>query len=446
MDYAERIPSKEQLILDEQDPESSRWIHRDKLLRIESEELQRAGFHIGHDSRPTSRHVGRRERSRDMQTRASKDSGGRGNVSQEDRLPRMPSPIPTMEEDQDDGLPTHFDLRTAEEIAADPEEHGEEYMPYEHSRWATSNSSHSRIPIHKSSPLPIPQDYIERHIPLQRRASGEDQSIAYKNASRSRSLSLSSQMILDDGEPARSSSPTFGDTRNLRATPPTSPTKAKTPGHQSRKASMSRNGPKSATRPTRDGPSTRPTTRSGEVKRPEGDPPWLASMYKPDPRLPPDQQLLPTVARRLQQEQWEREGKFGDVYDRELNPLSVHTAENELGHYQRTEPEQEYHEEPSQQSKSPGLEVPGTVNGDAEWPLRRSRSPDCSSIGRPGTSGNEHGGYKTMPTVRDAAPSPNRGRTSDLLQTTRMRDPESEAATEKASKEKSGACACCLVM
>ena len=27
----------------------------------------------------------------------------------------------------------------------------------------------------------------------------------------------------------------------------------------------------------------------------EGDPPWMVSAYTPDPRLPPDQQLLPTA-------------------------------------------------------------------------------------------------------------------------------------------------------
>lgn len=57
--------------------------------------------------------------------------------------------------------------------------------------------------------------------------------------------------------------------------------------------SMSAQRPKS-----RAGLETRPPTA---VNRPEGEPPWLATMYKPDPRLPPDQQLLPTHAKRMQQ-------------------------------------------------------------------------------------------------------------------------------------------------
>jgi len=45
-------------------------------------------------------------------------------------------------------------------------------------------------------------------------------------------------------------------------------------------------------------------------------------MYKPDPRLPPDQQVIPTHAKRMQQEQWEKEGKFGNVYDTSFRPLN----------------------------------------------------------------------------------------------------------------------------
>src|SRR6201999_1549016 len=89
-----------------------------------------------------------------------------------------------------------------------------------------------------------------------------------------------------------------------------------------RKASATRGGISGQQRPRtrsaqhKESPTQRPGTRSGETppgssnKRPEGDPPWLSSIYSPDPKLPPEQQLLPTVAKRLQQEQWEREGKY----------------------------------------------------------------------------------------------------------------------------------------
>ncbi|KAK4975592.1 hypothetical protein LTR28_009234 [Elasticomyces elasticus] len=44
-------------------------------------------------------------------------------------------------------------------------------------------------------------------------------------------------------------------------------------------------------------------------------------MYKPDPRLPPDQQMLPTHVKRMMQEQWEREGKTGSMYNRGIDLL-----------------------------------------------------------------------------------------------------------------------------
>lgn len=47
--------------------------------------------------------------------------------------------------------------------------------------------------------------------------------------------------------------------------------------------------------------------------RPEGDAPWLAEMYKPDPRLPQEEQIIPTHAKRLAREKVE-------MYD--MAPLS----------------------------------------------------------------------------------------------------------------------------
>ena len=52
-------------------------------------------------------------------------------------------------------------------------------------------------------------------------------------------------------------------------------------------------------------------------------------MYKPDPRLPPDQQIIPTHAKRQQQAQWSEAGAIPTTYDREFSPLAVQT-ENEL--------------------------------------------------------------------------------------------------------------------
>ena len=46
-------------------------------------------------------------------------------------------------------------------------------------------------------------------------------------------------------------------------------------------------------------------------------------MYKPDPRLPPDQQIIPTHAKRMQQEQWESEGRVGSMYDTDFRLLNT---------------------------------------------------------------------------------------------------------------------------
>lgn len=47
---------------------------------------------------------------------------------------------------------------------------------------------------------------------------------------------------------------------------------------------------------------------------PEGAPPWLGK-FQPDPRLPADQQLLPTVARKLALEQWIGDGGAEESFD-----------------------------------------------------------------------------------------------------------------------------------
>ena len=91
----------------------------------------------------------------------------------------------------------------------------------------------------------------------------------------------------------------------------------------------------------------------------------MISAYKPDPRLPPDQQLLPTVAKRLQQEKWEQEGKFGNIYDKEFRPL------NEEGFLK-----------PPELEKPKEMEV-GVVRD--EWftsPHRREKSRGSPSHGR----------------------------------------------------------------
>ena len=138
-------------------------------------------------------------------------------------------------------------------------------------------------------------------------------------------------------------------------------------------------------------------------------------MYKPDPRLPPDQQLLPTVAKRLQQEQWEKEGKFGNVYDTSFRPLSGD------GFDPPPEPP----------------EAPKPEEREAEWPLRAPAPPKSPALstGRPGTSG----GYSTMPKIV-GSPRP----TDPLPAPKPVRIPEPPETNEK--QKEGGCCAGCVVM
>ncbi|BFZ63762.1 hypothetical protein YB2330_004894 [Saitoella coloradoensis] len=75
------------------------------------------------------------------------------------------------------------------------------------------------------------------------------------------------------------------------------------------------------------------TPRTTTPKAPAGTPPWI-SPYTPSPHLPPEQQLLPTVAKRLERERFEREmaeGKhsFVTVWDKDGQPLLRRPSEME---------------------------------------------------------------------------------------------------------------------
>ena len=385
--------------------DDSKWIHRDKLAKIESEELQAAGLFVPRSRAPSKQ---RRDRSRSnmrrgtdaseqVQTRSRKNSS-----AVEHRAPETAVPS--------------WDLRTPEEIA---EEEANAYF--------TNNGlgTTSRIPVAKTSPAPISLDYIERGSPATRRQSESpdgDPSLA-KTRSRSNSASL------------RGLEKPNGTLHAKRSHTDISPKKPPTSRKQSSAAkSAALHRPK-----TRSGSNggTRPSTRSGEsppTKQPEGDPPWMANSYKPDPRLPPDQQLIPTVARRLQQEKWEKEGTFGDVYDKEFRPLNDKSLLKPPT--SETTPAAA---EDNQQEQSPA---------GGEWPLRaETKSPSI-----------RQGAYSTMPKISDkqhvatpAASPLHPPPTPQMFQP--QLEPQSPAAQrvpgekeDADGKKKEGGCGCCVVM
>lgn len=401
--------------------EQSKWIHRDKLAKIESEELQAAGIvlpRIRAASRP------RRDRSQDKGSLQRRDTDSslhgptvpqsRKNSVQSDWAPETEVPA--------------WDLRLPDEIAEDA---NEQYWI----QGGTGSIKSSKIPVAKVSPAPIPNDYLDRDAPMSRKAShgtllDDDQSFSL---SKTRTPSGSSHLLDDSPPKGQAAKRTAGEGSPKKAAHPRKPSGPAKMGAQGRP--KTRSGSASADK-GRSTSTTRPTTRSGEIRVPEGDPPWMISAYKPDPRLPPDQQLLPTVAKRLQQEKWESEGKFGNVYDTEFRPLN----------------EQELLKPPElQKSKAPAEEP----EQNPEWPLRaEAKSPTIGS--RPGTSS-----YSTMPKIQDKPqispmPSPRIGAPpiQPQPQPQPKPEPEPQPAEERRpeplevveEKKKESGCGCCLVM
>ncbi|KAH9995869.1 hypothetical protein F4779DRAFT_195719 [Xylariaceae sp. FL0662B] len=383
------------------DEEHSKWIHRDKLARIESEELQAAGIIL---PKPRAASRPRRDRSQD------KTNGHRRgtDASEQQPLPRSrKNSDMSLDRTPEVEVPS-WDLRLPEEIAEDPSEY-----------WVAPESAKgSRIPVAKLSPAPIPVDFLERDAVVPRKSGShitdEDGSITLPKP-RSRS---SSTIILDDvpkSQPGK------------RSATDASPKKGTTPGTKKTSAtvkSASQGRPKTRSGPApRSGSATRPTTRSGELSPsmkspPEGEPPWMVSAYKPDPRLPPDQQLLPTVAKRLQQEKWEQEGKFGNVYDKEFRPLN----------------------------DEPFLKPEKTKDGGEqqdEWPLRpNDKKPP--SPNRPGTSS-----YSTMPKIQDkpmVSPLTSPLSVQQPQQTPQATEMPEQPQEKEEPKKKEAGCGCCVVM
>lgn len=419
------------------DDENSKWIHRDKLARIESEELQAAGIILPKPRQPLK---ARRDKTSDKLNGHKKWTDPLGELpaqAQNGSRPRKNSAT-SRPKTPEVNVPS-WDLRLPEEILAEANGY-----------WVTSvgPKGTSRIPLAKLSPAPVPTDYIEREAPLTRRQSsltpGEEDTINYAKPARTRSNSLKAHDTPAAATTATASTKPLQAKRSVTETSP----KKNTATTGARKTSApakapTGNKPKSRTNPSKDSTSSssgtsRPVTRSGELspsKQPEGEPPWMVSAYRPDPRLPPDQQLLPTVARRLQQEKWEREGKFGSVYDREFRPL---TDDGFL--------------EPPAAAEKAKVEPPAsTNNNNEEWPLKTDQSfPRSPTTPRPGTSS-----YSTMPKIqqdnrppsaRDATQNQPERAAENLPQTQveqdvrRLPEPMEEVA------EKKKGCGCCIVM
>ena len=415
--------------------ENSRWIHRDKLTQIEIQEYRDRGMEVPLE---LLRRAGMQPWRQDERANGHTASEVPDERAPEQSVFSQQQPT-TPEDDYDDEPFVPEDPRTPEEIA---QSHEEGSYPYQS---PTLKSSSSRIPLSTSSPLPVPIEHLERStlLPRKRGASGnwDDDPLSYPKT-RSRSHSAASQAILDEAEGRESrlgSAPSSPEKARPKIRKVTSPRAVS--GPKSRNASLASHHSPNQRPGTRSGPESRPSTA---VHRPEGDPPWLATMFKPDPRLPPEQQMLPTHAKRMMQEQWEREGKPGSAFDRSFTPVSVHHYESPQSSPQ---PSPQYpppqhaaaaaaasspspSPTPSPPVAKPAAPETKDVTPEAGWPLR---PPPAERKG----STTEHAGYSTMPKVQNTPPI------GSLPSPRRLEPP---VVTEPVQKSKEKGCGCCIVM
>lgn len=324
--------------------QSSCWVHKDKLEEIENEELEQVGIFL--PSSPVAN------------TRVDEDDRGR-------KPRRVHSPTP-------DEYAIYGDPRTPEERAANRQQ-----------RQFSRNPSYSRIPLASASPRPVPDDYLERRAPLPRTAgtpTGSDDGsrpTIVPPSARKRSYSAGSAMLLGECEKAAPAvvSSQINNPKNSSRNP-TSPS----PG--GRRTSGARTSLKQRTRsnPQLYRPNTSSASASQGPRMPDGPPPWALSSYKPDPSLPQDQQVIPTIAKKMQQDQWERDGVYASVYDRNLRPLKVHDTA-EIGNRKNSDEDV-------------------SSNEKAAWPLSPTLPPsEPTPEKEPTPPPPKDGGYRAIPNV-----------------------------------------------
>ncbi|KAI9368184.1 hypothetical protein BJX61DRAFT_537459 [Aspergillus egyptiacus] len=399
-----------------------KWIHRDKLAKIESEELQQAA--ILFQRRPGAGSI-KATRGRSREQRKGSVSGTAA-ITPPTAEPLEPWPDLQVDqrnhpsssdpdgEDVADEERRNWDLRRPEEIAAS--------NIY---RNPGGRKSSSRIPVPSQSPAPLSPERIDREFSVNRSRAPTNEEEESQSTSLPRRTS--EPLTVDS---ASSSSPPRDSRPGSRGVSSRNAGAKKTPaktGPTNRKTtSPSKKSTTARSRATSSNNNQRPTTRGENrptptINRPEGDPPWLATMYKPDPRLPPDQQILPTHARRMQQEQWAKEGKTPTTYDREFAPLIVAPEP----------PRQENKVETDKPEEPPQPEPAKTMEGSSASQYV-PKSPESGA--RPGTSS----GYSAMPRVHDTPPTGFAPRFPTQTVVT-AQPPQEDDKVDKG-------CGCCIVM
>lgn len=387
------------------------WIHRDKLREIEIQEMEQAGMRVRQprrsesagpgasqrsNSRSMSRNGLRRPMSRDQMRESPVEDTGFGEFKRK-RVSTIPAADASEEQEAEMYHRSGSELRPLEELAA----------PQPGFRQHSGRPSTSRIPISKVSPVPVPHTMVDRDSPLPRsrhgsnRWSGNWDDLQY--ARKARSGSVGSQVLLDDDgfrTPSRPVSSHMRGSLEERGGYNYSPPKARVPSKEAptsgaRKASSSRPPTSGGYKPrARSGTAgARPLSSSGPknpINRPEGEAPWLASMYKPDPRLPPEEQMLPTHAKRLAQEQGTYDATAGAQ-----NDDGMYDGQQYNQHEQQQEQQQpQHHLSPRAGSPTKSARSSNNPQDGSTWPLGGGKEGEPGSP-RPGTSG----GYRITPTI-----------------------------------------------
>lgn len=419
--------------------EESSWIHRDKLAQIESRELAALGLRLGGKS------------SRTGSRRAKSTKTDKSVVEADDFV----------HDEMPDEDPATVESRKLREIAdedanqsryhnhsADIDSFAQSVGQRNDSRPGTARSGASRIPVPTGS-------YDDDESPV---SLSHKRSASFSRTRQQRSQSQGSRDLLENKNDKNGpSSPTTASKPNNRVVSGNG--KSRKPS-TARKASNGglQDGTRSRSNSTTDSPK-RPGTSGGRptTARPEGDPPWMSTMYKPDPRLPPDQQMLPTHARRMAEMQRQaEEDSHGRAREREdeeeytlvepeeqpvpekrntvVGPVQVEPVKQEPA--RPTERESIQKARNSYQQNRASYQRASDMSDKPEatqWPLRTpsghvvNPAQDRSAAASPtkqqqqqsndGSASPEHGGYNLMPNVSSpvASPKPEQARASQRV-------------------------------
>ncbi|KAI4750694.1 hypothetical protein E4T52_16729 [Aureobasidium sp. EXF-3400] len=449
------IPRAESESAIDGDPERSAWIHRDKLARIESQELAAAGFGV---PRTTHRRQSRSD-SRSASRSASRNAASRTQTSQlafsgEGEIPKVPG----FEEQTEAGA-------NQDQDSDEYEERLQEEPRVDRNMYSRSlpRPTVSRIPVARASPAPVSQTVVERDSPLPRSMSSP---LSDSASSRHRSRSLGNPAMVTEPTSTRSAMPSkprprsshMQDSPSATESPSlsqrttqslTAATRAKAmnkaaAGGSVGRKTIPRTASKARNTSPKDSPVRRPTSGSTRSRptslhnRPEGEAPWVATMYKPDPMLPPDQQMLPTHAKRAMQGGADSADEADQSYPLNIDSLSDEELAR-IGTLPSPESAKKANTTTSEQQGSNTIPPP--------WPLNSIKSDSRSQTG---SAKGPSGGYTITPKIappiappKSPKPPANQPQVTSSVNSGAQRVPDLD---EKEDGKKKKSVACCIVM